>query len=87
MNDILAVTASSNVETHVFPPLTLADRSCAVSSLSTQALVRVVKGKQDLLFDSHHFNTHQATLIAEGWTVYEDIRDSINPHVAQPDTA
>lgn len=80
MNDILAVKAASDAETHVFPPLTLSDRSCAVSSLSTQALVRVVKGKQDLLFDSHSFNKYQASLIAEGWSVYEDIRSTIDPH-------
>jgi hypothetical protein len=84
MNDILAVTAAPDTEKHVFPPLTLSDRSCAVSSLSTQALVRVVKGKQDLLFDKHTFEKFQATLIGQGWTVYEDIRDSINPQAKPP---
>lgn len=57
-----------------YPPLTLADRCCAVASGSTQALVRVVKGNKDLLFSGHHFEKNQAQLIADGWTIYEDAR-------------
>ncbi len=76
---------SVSVETHVFPALTLADRSCAVGSRSTQALVRVVKGSQDLLFDKHNFEKYEATLISQGWTVYEDIRASLMPSVAPVD--
>jgi len=57
-----------------FPKLTLADRSCAVASGAVQALVRVVKGTQELLFDGHSFAKHEADLIADGWTVYEDVR-------------
>lgn len=56
----------------LFPPLTLADRSDAVPS--AQALVRIVKGTQDLLLDGHSFNKHEAELIADGWLIYEDIR-------------
>ena len=69
-----AVYASPDVDTVVFPPLTLADRCCATASGSTQALVRVVKGTKDLMFSGHAFAKHEATLIADGWTVYEDIR-------------
>lgn len=64
------------VETYVFPPLTLADRSCAMASGSTQALVRVVKGRQELLLDGHSYASYEAVLLASGWTVYEDIRET-----------
>ena len=63
-------------EMHVFPPLKLSDRSCAMASGSTQALVRVVKGNQDLLLDGHSYATYEAILLASGWTVYEDIRET-----------
>lgn len=72
------VTKASPVSTAPvadFPPLVLADRSCAVASRAAQAVVRVVKGNQDLMFDSHNFNKHQASLIAAGWMVFEDIRE------------
>jgi len=67
------VTPTAPVETPAFPPLKPADRSDAVPS--AQALVRVVKGAQDLLLDGHSYHKHEADLIAEGWTLYEDIRD------------
>jgi hypothetical protein len=63
----------STAEVAVFPALLPADRSDAVPS--AQALVRVVKGTKDLLLDGHSYNKHQAELIADGWTVYEDIRE------------
>jgi len=56
-----------------FPPLKPADRSDAVPS--AQALVRVVKGTKDLLLDGHSYTKHEADLIADGWSVYEDIRE------------
>lgn len=59
------------------PGLTHADRSDAVASGAVQALVRVVKGKQELLLDNHSFNLHQAALIVQGWTVAEDIREAV----------
>ncbi len=74
MNAVEDITAMAT-KLAEFPPLKLADRACAVASGSTQALVRVVKGTQDLLFDNHYFNLHQAQLLAEGWVVYEDIRE------------
>ena len=73
MSTVTATPApSGSAEAAVFPPLKPADRSCAVPS--AQALVRVVKGTRDLLFDGHSFTQHEAKLIADGWTVYEDIR-------------
>lgn len=69
--------------TVTFPALTLADRSDAAASGAVQGLVRVVRGVQDLVFDNHSFNEHQAKLIADGWTVYEDIREeALNPPTA-----
>lgn len=64
------------VTPHVFPPLTLADRSDASASRAVQALVRIVKGPRDLLLDGHTFSKNEADLIADGWTVYEDIRET-----------
>ena len=69
-----AVTASPDFDTAVFPPLTLADRCCATSSGAAQALVRVVKGTKDLMLSGHAFSLHEAKLLADGWSVYEDIR-------------
>lgn len=71
-----------------FAPLTHADRSDACASGAVQALVRVVKGKKDLLLDSHSYNVHQAALIAQGWTVAEDIREAVlNPPKSAFDTS
>ncbi|MCA1841243.1 MAG: hypothetical protein ABR585_12880 [Gemmatimonadaceae bacterium] len=79
MSNVL-VTATPDPETHVFPPLKQADRSCAIPT--AQALVRVVRGPYDLLFCAHSFTKHEAQLIADGWTVYEDIREqALNPSV------
>ena len=63
----------SPAQAAVFPPLKPADRSDAVPS--AQALVRVMKGSQDLLLDGHSYTKHEADLIADGWSVYEDIRE------------
>lgn len=63
----------NTAEAALYPPLKPADRSDAVPS--AQALVRVVKGAQDLLLDGHSYHKHEADLIADGWTVYEDIRE------------
>lgn len=71
-----------------FPALTHADRSDACASGAVQALVRVVKGKRDLLLDSHSYNVHQAALIAQGWAVAEDIREAVlNPPKTAFDTS
>jgi len=70
---MLEVTASPDTEAYVWPALKPADRSDAVPS--AQALVRVVRGSDDLLFDGHSFAKHEAQLIADGWEVYEDIRE------------
>lgn len=67
---------TSTIEAAVFPALLPADRSDAVPS--AQALVRVVKGTKDLLLDGHSYTKHEAELIADGWTVYEDIREVAN---------
>lgn len=81
MNDLLDPTnVTGGEEIAVFPPLKLTDRSCAMGSGSTQALVRVVKGTRDLLFDGHSYAKYQAQLIADGWTVYEDIRETRAAH-------
>ena len=74
MSDTITVT-TDQMACLVWPPLKLADRSCAVPS--AQALVRVVHGRSDLLFDGHSFAKHEANLIADGWTVYEDIRETL----------
>jgi hypothetical protein len=75
MSTIAATPETAPVETAVFPPLTLADRSDAMASGSTQALVRVVKGAKDLILDGHSYHRYEADLIANGWTVHEDIRE------------
>lgn len=63
-----------------FPEITHADRSDAYASGAVQALVRVAKGGQDLLFDGHAFAQHEPALIASGWIVVEDARDKfLNP--------
>lgn len=80
MSTVTDIT-SGTAQAAVFPPLKPADRSDAVPS--AQALVRVVKGHQDLLLDGHSYTKHEATLIADGWTVYEDIREvALNKPVA-----
>lgn len=76
MSTVIVTPDTDTSETHVFPPLLLADRSDAVPS--AQALVRVVRGSQDLLLDGHTYNKSQAQLIAEGWTVYEDVRETVS---------
>lgn len=81
-----ATKTPSNTPT--FTPLTHADRSDACASGAVQALVRVVKGKKELLFDSHSYNIHQAALIAQGWSVAEDIREAVlNPPKTAFDTS
>lgn len=73
--------APSAASAALFPPLKPADRSDAVPS--AQALVRVVKGDRDLLLDGHSYTKHEADLIADGWSVYEDIREvALNKPVA-----
>lgn len=63
-----------------FAPLNSADRSDAYSSGAVQALVRVVKGGKDLLFDNHSYTKHEPALIASGWSVVEDVREAVlNP--------
>lgn len=65
-----------------FPSLTAADRSDAHASGSVQALVRVVSEKTglDLLLDKHSFDKSQASLIAQGFVVVQDVRDAVlNP--------
>ncbi len=83
MNTVVPSTSVS-VDTHVFPALALADRSDTSASGAVQGLVRVVKGSQDLLFDKHNFEKYEATLISQGWAVYEDIRDTLNVTPAPP---
>ena len=61
------------VDAVVYTPLKPADRSDAISS--AQALVRIFKGKQDLLLDGHSYHKHEADLVADGWAIYEDIRE------------
>jgi hypothetical protein len=71
-----------------FPPLTNADRSDAYASGAVQALVRVAKAGQDLLFDKHAFDKHEATLIGQGWEVIEDVREAVlNPPKTAYDTS
>jgi hypothetical protein len=70
-------TQAKKTATPTFPALTHADRSDACASGAVQALVRVVKGKKELLLDNHSFNLHQAALIGQGWTVAEDIREAV----------
>ena len=52
-----------------------ADRSDA--SPTAQAVVRVRKNHMVLDFDKHHFEIHEAALIADGWSVIEDIRSTL----------
>jgi hypothetical protein len=74
MSTVTATPApSGSAEAALFPPLKPADRSDAVPS--AQALVRVVKGTKDLLLDGHSYTKYEADLIADGWTVFEDIRE------------
>lgn len=72
MSTVTDVTPGT-AQAAIFPPLKPADRSDAVPS--AQALVRVVKGTKDLLLDGHSFTKHEADLIADGWVIYEDIRE------------
>lgn len=65
-----------------------ADRSDAYASGAVQALVRVAKGRQDLLFDKHSFDKHEAALIGAGWQVVEDVREAVlNPPKTAYDTS
>lgn len=66
------------VEEKTPPKLTLADRCDATRSGSEQAVVRVVSqdGKAYLQMCSHHYNKHEPTLIAQGWSMHEDVRDT-----------
>lgn len=70
------ITATSEaIPGVIFPPLTHSDRSDAYASGAVQALVRVVKGSQDLILDGHSFHKHEAELMADGWTVRDDNRE------------
>jgi hypothetical protein len=44
-----------------------------------QAFVRVAKGPCDLLFCAHHFTKSELALLAQGFQVTEDERESVNP--------
>jgi hypothetical protein len=70
-----------------FPPLLLADRSCAYSS--AQALVRVANSRgTDLLLDGHAYRRHGLALLAAGWEVIEDVREAVlNPSQSALDTS
>lgn len=69
-----------------FPPLNGSDR--CDGTRTAQALVRLVRGEQDLLLSAHYFNKAEATLIGAGWTIYEDIREAVlNPPKTAFDTS
>jgi hypothetical protein len=81
-----AVAASKAAKTPTYPPLTAADR--CDGTRTAQALVRLVRGKQDMLLSAHYFNKAEATLIGAGWVVYEDIREAVlNPPKTTYDTS
>lgn len=71
-----------------FPPLNALDRSDACASGAVQGLVRVAKDAQDLVFDNHTYNKHEAALLVDGWTVVEDVREAVlNPPRTDYDTS
>jgi hypothetical protein len=81
-----AVKKASTEEVYDFPPLTGSDR--CDGTYTAQALVRLVRGCQDILLSAHYFNQSEAELLISGWTVYEDIREAVlNPPKTAFDTS
>lgn len=61
----------------------LAGRACDASSDGTEyAVVTVAKGEQSLQFCGHHFNQHEASLIALEWVVTSDLRPKVLEEVS-----
>jgi hypothetical protein len=89
MTSITSEVVSNDIEPGVgFLHLTAQDRSDAYASGAVQALVRVAKGSQDLLFDKHSYDKHEAALIGQGWEVIEDVREAVlNPPKTSFDTS
>lgn len=79
-------TALKQKDTVSYPPLNALDR--CDGNYSSQALVRLVRGNQDLCLSAHYFNQAELTLISQGWMIYEDIREAVlNPPKTAYDTS
>lgn len=63
-------------ETVVEESLTLHDR-CDAESVPVQAHVRVRKDAKVLDFCKHHFERLELSLLAAGWAVTDDSRESL----------
>lgn len=83
---ITEAVTSTEPQIPAYPPLNGSDR--CDGTRTAQALVRLVRGQQDLLLSAHYFNKAEATLIGAGWMVYEDIREAVlNPEPTAFDTS
>lgn len=55
---------------------------------SSQALVRLVRGTQDMCFSAHYFEKVEDGFIKAGWKIHEDIREAVlNPPKTSYDTS